>query len=90
MMSGVEYQEASCQIEPTSKLYIFSDGAYEITQKDDSVWTLNDLIQILIMSNPPEMSKLEQVLASAIASAKHGSSFEDDLSLLEVSFNQGL
>jgi phosphoserine phosphatase RsbU/P len=87
MISGVEYQDVSCQIEPASKLYIFSDGAYEITQKDNSVGTLKDLTQVLIEPNSQGMPKLEQVLASAIAYAKHGSNFEDDLSLLELSFN---
>jgi phosphoserine phosphatase RsbU/P len=86
MISGVGYQDATCEIEPQSKLYIFSDGAYEITQKDDTVWTLNDLIQVLIAPDHPEIAKLDQVIASAIANSKYGSSFEDDLSLLEVSF----
>ncbi len=87
MISGAQYKNDSCQIEPQSKLYVFSDGAYEITQPDDTVWTLDDLIKLLIMPNQPDLSKLEQTLNSAIAGAKYGSSFEDDLSLLELIFN---
>jgi len=87
MISGVQYQNAVCEIEPHSKMYVFSDGAYEITQPDDTVWTLDDLIKVLILPNEDGKSKLEQTLDYAIAGAKYGHSFEDDLSLLELSFN---
>jgi sigma-B regulation protein RsbU (phosphoserine phosphatase) len=78
----VEYQNAVCEIKPSSKIYVFSDGVYEIEQPDGSLWNLNDFINLLTRCNQQSM-RLDQVL-EAIKTATGINVFTDDCSLLEI------
>jgi len=79
------YQDYSCPIEQLSELYVFSDGVYEITQKDQKVRSFNNFVELLV--GLTGKSKIEQIVENTIASAKYGDQFEDDFSLLQVIFD---
>jgi len=79
------YQNASCSVEPQSELYIFSDGVYEMTQKDNKVRTFDDFLELLKTLTGD--LKLDQIVSHAIAIAKYGDQFEDDFSLLQAVFD---
>jgi phosphoserine phosphatase RsbU/P len=87
MLPDITFETDFCDIAPSSRLFLFSDGAYEITQTDESLWGLDDLIHALISPMKKGANNLDFVLQEAAATAKYGNKFEDDLSLLEVSFN---
>jgi phosphoserine phosphatase RsbU/P len=86
MISDVTFETNICDVPPASKLYLFSDGAYEISQKDESLWGLDNLIDALISPVKQGKNSLDFALDKAISTAKYGNKFEDDLSLLEISF----
>lgn len=65
-----------------STLYVFSDGAYEIHQPH-GIWGKENLTQILVNSH--SQNDLNQVLQQ-IQSSTNFTNFEDDISLLKVSF----
>lgn len=77
-----EYYNAVCQVPPASKIYIFSDGVYEIEQPDGKMWSLNSFIDLLTKSNQ-EFMDLDQIL-TAIQTTTHSPAFTDDCSLLEL------
>jgi len=79
------YQDASCQVDRLSELYVLSDGVYEITQKDDKVRTFNDFLEFIVTLTGD--SKLEQIVSHSVAIAKYGNQLEDDFSLLQVLFH---
>jgi len=79
------YQDDSCTVEQHSELYVFSDGVYEITQKDQKVRTLNNFVELLVGLSG--QAKIAQVVANTVAIAKYGDQFEDDFSLLQVRFD---
>jgi len=83
-----EYENSICQIQPFDKLYVFSDGIYEIEQSDDSMWDLNSFINLLIQCNQPIQMDLENIL-EAIKTATGSKGFTDDCSLLEINFSSG-
>jgi phosphoserine phosphatase RsbU/P len=85
MISEAIYEDNFCQIEPHSELYVFSDGVYEITQKDDKVRTFKDLVKTLGCA--VGQIKLKQFVEDTVAIAKYGEQFEDDFSLLQITFN---
>ncbi len=86
MFSGAQYTDATCKIEKDSSLYIFSDGAYEITKSDGNIWGLDAFIQTLIDLSKNSNCQLEQVIKFLIHSNLQPS-FEDDLSILKMQFN---
>jgi len=85
MMPDIRYSEQRCEIDTASRLYLFSDGVYEISQEDDSIWGLNSLIDAFIHTPSDRSSRIEHIL-SCVKSASNNRPFEDDLSLLEVEF----
>jgi sigma-B regulation protein RsbU (phosphoserine phosphatase) len=86
MMPDVSYQEQICEIDTDSRLYLFSDGVYEIPQGDDSIWGFNALLDTFIRTpSGGGLSRIDRILA-CVKEAAHNRPFEDDLSLLEVEF----
>ncbi|MCC5638820.1 SpoIIE family protein phosphatase [Nostoc sp. CHAB 5844] len=86
MFPEAKYVDACCKIEKFSNLYIFSDGAYEITKSDGTLWSLDGLIQILASLQNTLDCPLEQVLNYLIA-LNSKEAFEDDLSILQIKFD---
>ena len=85
MMPDVNYHEQTCEIDTSSRLYLFSDGVYEITQEDDNIWGLNALIDTFIRIPSDRNSRIEHIL-TCVKAAANNRPFEDDLSLLEIEF----
>lgn len=84
-LPDVDFDCNTCEIVKSSTLYIFSDGAYEIQQLDDTIWgldALNDLLQDFTTNN----SNLENLLQQIVA-ISNKNTLDDDLSLLKVEFD---
>ena len=82
---SAEFHSKTCEVQPGSKLYVFSDGAYEISRSDGRTLQLADLIQQLEPPAAPGVSKLDQLVTWA--KQLHGdSALEDDLSILQIEF----
>jgi phosphoserine phosphatase RsbU/P len=86
MFPEAKYVDGFCKIEECSTLYIFSDGVYEITKTDGTLWTLDGFIQILLNSQNTLEFQLDQVLNYLIA-LNSKEAFDDDLSILEIKFD---
>ena len=93
LMIGVvpdtQYHAESVHIEPGTRLYLFSDGLYEVRGgKDDKLLGLNGIANIIQQANCGNCSKtrLEQVIAQVHAYRGGEASFTDDVSLLEIAF----
>ena len=86
MFPQVKYVDEFCNIEESSSLYIFSDGAYEITQSDGTLWTLEGFIEMLVTSQRRFEGKLEQIL-NYITSLNSKEAFDDDLSIIKMNFD---
>jgi sigma-B regulation protein RsbU (phosphoserine phosphatase) len=81
MLPDVQYHWQRCYIPPASRLYLFSDGVYEIKQFDNTIMGLNDFIDIL--SKRSFEHTIDEILIQVDARAGDRT-FSDDLSLLEV------
>jgi sigma-B regulation protein RsbU (phosphoserine phosphatase) len=71
------------QVPPNSKLYLFSDGAFELPRANGGTHQLKDLL--VEMEKSPANSRLENALAWA-QGIQNQATFEDDVTLLEVTF----
>ena len=63
-------------------LYIFSDGAYEITKSDGTIWSLDAFIQMLVELQHPSERQLDEVL-NYLTDLNSKEAFDDDLSILQ-------
>lgn len=81
MLPDVNYQWQRCHIPPGSRLYIFSDGVYEIPQVDNTIMGLDDFLDILAKHLPEH--NIDDILRQVHARTRNNT-FADDLSLLEI------
>ncbi len=86
MFPDAKYIDGHCKIEDNSALYLFSDGAYEITKADGTLWGLDAFIKMLIHSPHPLHSRLNEVL-NHLTTLNGKDIFDDDLSILQVRFD---
>jgi phosphoserine phosphatase RsbU/P len=84
---GTEFLNAEYHIPTSSKLYIFSDGIYEIEQSDGKLWGIDRLIELLSQdASDPDGRGVERVV-NYVKQVNGSSQFNDDVSLLKVQFN---
>lgn len=86
MMPDAKYVSESCSVEHPSTLYIFSDGIYEIRQRNEKFWTLADFIALLAKHSADMADNLD-VIFQQVQAVSGCNTFEDDCSLLQVQLN---
>ncbi|MFK7789066.1 MAG: SpoIIE family protein phosphatase, partial [Phycisphaeraceae bacterium] len=89
VVPNTKYKAESIQVEPGSRLYLFSDGLYEVRGgENDKLLGLDGIANIIAQANCGNCSKtrLEQVIHQVRNYSGIHESFADDVSLLEVAF----
>lgn len=87
MFPEANYINKSLFIDSSSRLYIFSDGIYEIEQEDGTMIGLNNFLLLLRNYQQRDTCNLDQLI-SFLKSYNLKEKFEDDLSIIEVSFTE--
>ena len=85
-MPEMIYQSSSMTVEPYGRLYIFSDGIYEIERPDKSVLDIPDLIKLLQQPVPDGSTDIERIKVWA-QKEQQAELFEDDFSIAVFQFN---
>lgn len=70
---------------PGSRLYIFSDGCFEIVDAHGAQWTINNLRQIVAAGPTPEVGEAQRLYQAVRAAARPGP-LADDFSALVLHF----
>lgn len=84
-MPGMNYSQASVLVPPGSSVCLFSDGVYEIVDKDGLQWTVDTLIDLLrdphddYLANPAALYR-------TIAERAQPHTLDDDFSFLVATF----
>ena len=74
----VNYSEHQTMLDPGSRLFVFSDGCYEVTNSDEQMMTLDEFGNILARCGS-HSGALDQVLG-AVRDWQQRTEFEDDFS----------
>jgi phosphoserine phosphatase RsbU/P len=86
MFPEAKYVDGFCKIKDSSTLYIFSDGAYEITQANGNLWSLDAFIKMLGTHQNTDDGELDKILTH-LTNLNPKDTFDDDLSILQINFN---
>lgn len=86
-MPGVDFKSATIQLEKYNKLFIFSDGVYEITKPDGSVMALEEFVDVIKQPSQAGISDLDRILKFAQTVNGRGP-FADDFSIVQVVFKE--
>ena len=84
-LSGITFQNQTQQIDERSVLYVFSDGVYEVERDDGSMWDFSEFSKFVVQPVYENQSKIEG-LYNQVKSLTKSDNFEDDFTIVEVSF----
>lgn len=84
-LEDIEFSVGETLVEMGSRLYIYSDGVYEVVLTNGAEMALEDFIPLVAIQPPPTLG-LESVRA-AVAGMQGRDRFDDDFSLVELTFN---
>ncbi len=84
-MPGVTYRVDTIPAAPPARLYVFSDGVYEVHRPDGVMWSLDELAEFLV-SAPAERGEEIDRLYAFLQDMSGLSILEDDFSMLRVDF----
>lgn len=73
------------EVAPGSRLYLFSDGAFEIVAATGEAWVIEDLRRIMTAGDSGPGSEAERIYR-AVRAAARGAVLEDDFSVLVFRF----
>lgn len=79
------YQGKTQLINRPSRLYVFSDGVFDITKIDGSIWGFNKFLEFMTKTFNAEHSALEGILDYARGISQKDE-FDDDFTILEIFF----
>ena len=75
------YKDVTTQIEPGTKLFVFSDGCYEVVNGENKMMTVDDFSKLL--SSAASYAKaLDHIVFGVRAWQEENQDFEDDFSLV--------
>lgn len=80
---GMTFDSRTVTIQPSDRLYVFSDGVYEVTQPDGAMWTFEAFLSAV------ETAPAAAAVPGIVDTVKHvrgTGEFEDDVSIVEVRF----
>ncbi len=84
-MPGYRFQSATVSVPPGSRIYLFSDGVFEIVTRQGIQWRLADFLPLLL--DPPVANVGEgQRLSEAVQAIARPGALDDDFSMLVVTF----
>jgi serine phosphatase RsbU (regulator of sigma subunit)/anti-sigma regulatory factor (Ser/Thr protein kinase) len=85
MVAGARYESESCPVPPCSRLFVFSDGLYEVCSPSGAWLDFDQFVQMLRARAAPGLSGLEGVLAD-VRAWQQRDTFEDDCSVVMFEF----
>ncbi len=82
---GTIYESRVHEIRPPARLFVFSDGVFEVAKADGSIWGFNNFLGFLAQHSDPEQSTLDRLCRHA-RELSQKEKFDDDFTVLEVLF----
>ncbi|CAN2040102.1 phosphoserine phosphatase RsbU/P [Candidatus Magnetomoraceae bacterium gMMP-15] len=86
IMPDSPYLEEVYELNHPCRLYVFSDGVFEISQEDGTVWSFEEFIDFMAQPSVKGQSDMDRLLNQACL-LNNSSQFDDDFSIMEFSFN---
>ena len=83
--SSFEFESSSVEVPAGSRLYVFSDGIFEIEAKDGEQWGLDHVLPLIVEPPVQGMTEPERLLQAIRRRARHPD-FEDDFTVLVATF----
>ncbi|MDP1836297.1 MAG: SpoIIE family protein phosphatase [Chlamydiales bacterium] len=84
-MPNTQFIADEVSVGPYNKLFVFSDGVYELAGEDGMILQLDDLVEVMIKPLPSDSDDIARVLAFA-KNVSATDLFPDDFSVVKIVF----
>ena len=84
-VDGLEFASSAVEVPAGSRLFVFSDGAFEISRPDGSMWRFDEFLGELSGATAGAESPMDR-LVTRIRGISGREDFNDDFSMLDVRF----
>jgi sigma-B regulation protein RsbU (phosphoserine phosphatase) len=81
-----EYPCEQVELRPGDRLFVYSDGVFEIPTSETEMWEFDDFLDFMRQPPPAETSKIEHLVAYA-REMQGRDEFSDDFSIVELRFD---
>jgi sigma-B regulation protein RsbU (phosphoserine phosphatase) len=85
-VEGLDFTDGETAVPAGSRVYLYSDGAFEICRPDGSMWAFADFLATLTTPSQEGESRIDGLLAR-IRDLSGREEFVDDFSMLELRFD---
>ena len=84
-MDGLEFDSSETNVAPGSRLFVYSDGAFEIGLPDGTMWPFKDFLRTLSTAPAAAVNPMD-ALVTHVRTISGRDDFQDDFSMLELQF----
>ncbi len=84
-LAGASYSSAACDVPPGSSIFLMSDGVYEVSRPDGTMWSFPEFVQCLTeaaAAGRPEIAEVER----RVRAWRGPGALEDDFSIVKFAF----
>ena len=85
-VEGLEFGSSEAQIPPGGRVFVYSDGAFEISRPDGSMWPFDEFVTTLTSPTEGAESPID-ALVTRVRSVSQRDDFHDDFSMVELVFS---
>jgi sigma-B regulation protein RsbU (phosphoserine phosphatase) len=82
IMPDMPFASQTVELGPAAKLFLFSDGVYEIKLASGEMWEFDEFVEYLCTA-PPDAPVMDQLL-NHIRELQGAEQLDDDFSMLEI------
>jgi sigma-B regulation protein RsbU (phosphoserine phosphatase) len=86
MMPTTKYVSGTIQVPEQARLYVFTDGCFELALANGEYWTQEGLRDVIMRAPVTGIAESRRIYQAVRGMARPGP-FEDDFSMLVVTFN---
>ncbi len=84
-MPDMPYVNATAEVKKFNQFFIFSDGVYEITKIDGTMWRFEEFVDVLTAPSEPGLSDVERVYRK-VTELNRDENLDDDFSMAQIAF----
>ena len=85
-VEGLEFSSGEVSVPAGSRLFVYSDGAFEVSYPDGSMWAFDDFVSTLTATPPQGPDHRLDALVTRIRAISARDDFNDDFSMVELVF----
>jgi phosphoserine phosphatase RsbU/P len=85
-VEGLEFGASETQIPPGGRVFVYSDGAFEISRPDGSMWPFDEFVATLTSPREGAESPID-ALVTRVRAVSQRDDFHDDFSMVELAFS---